>query len=167
MNSRNPNIDDIYRYYEILGVGVRAPAWFIKRRYRQLVKAWHPDRFSNDPTAQATATERMKLINAAYLRIKEAPLRKVASLEMRTRQSRPGDFGPSVTPSVVLDVRWKVFHFVCATLAGTFLVAFYLGEAVDNRWIYAVAYGLVLGVLAARYGTRFWQQIFNLLSWTP
>lgn len=167
MNSLNPNIDDIYRYYEILGVGVRAPAWFIKRKYRQLVKAWHPDRFSNDPTAQATATERMKLINAAYLRIKDAPFRKVASLETRTRQSRPGDVGPSVTPSVVLDVREKVFHFMFATLAGTLLVGFYLGEAVDNRWFYAVAFGLILGLLAARYGASFWKQIFNLLSWSP
>lgn len=38
----------------------------VKRRYRQLVKQWHPDRFGSDPVNQAEATERLAHYNAAY-----------------------------------------------------------------------------------------------------
>lgn len=34
--------------------------------YRDLVKVWHPDRFTHDPELQAKAQERLKSINLAY-----------------------------------------------------------------------------------------------------
>ena len=35
--------------YEILGVNMEASEQEIKEAYKNLVKVWHPDRFSHDP----------------------------------------------------------------------------------------------------------------------
>lgn len=38
----------------------------LKRRYKALVRRWHPDRYQSDPIGQAEATERLRNINLAY-----------------------------------------------------------------------------------------------------
>ena len=48
-------------YYEILGVQMTATVEEIKKRYRELVKEFHPDKNSSKE-----AEERIKQINAAY-----------------------------------------------------------------------------------------------------
>jgi COMPASS component SWD3 len=42
-------VDNIAKYYEILGLKTEASKEEIKQTYRDLVKVWHPDRFSHDP----------------------------------------------------------------------------------------------------------------------
>lgn len=59
-------MDSLVRAYAILGVRPGAPAPEIKKRYRALVKVWHPDRFAADPQGQAEAAARMRAINEAY-----------------------------------------------------------------------------------------------------
>ena len=36
------------------------------RAYRDLVRVWHPDRFSSDPRLRTRAEEKVKQLNAAY-----------------------------------------------------------------------------------------------------
>lgn len=50
----------------VLGITPGASNGEIKRAYRDLVKVWHPDRFSNDLRLQTKAQERLKQINVAY-----------------------------------------------------------------------------------------------------
>src|SRR4029450_9869833 len=55
-----------------LGLTPSASRREAKRAYRKLVKRWHPDRFVNDPQAQAEATLRLQRINEAYQAIAHA-----------------------------------------------------------------------------------------------
>lgn len=59
-------MDDIDRYYEILELKFGASPEEVKRAYRDLVRVWHPDRFSHDPRLQQKAQEKLKEINEAY-----------------------------------------------------------------------------------------------------
>jgi tetratricopeptide (TPR) repeat protein len=60
---------DIYRAYEVLGLMPGVSQEEIKQAYRQLVKIWHPDGFT-DTTKKQQAEERIKIINAAYRKLK-------------------------------------------------------------------------------------------------
>ncbi len=60
---------DIYRAYEVLGLMPGASQEEIKQAYRQLVKIWHPDGFT-DAVKKQKAEERIKIINAAYRKLK-------------------------------------------------------------------------------------------------
>jgi hypothetical protein len=57
------------KYYEILGISPNASLKEIKDTYRDLVKVWHPDRFSHDPKLRAKADGKLKSINEAYEKI--------------------------------------------------------------------------------------------------
>jgi formylglycine-generating enzyme required for sulfatase activity len=57
---------DIDQYYTILELMPGASADEIRQAYRDLVKVWHPDRFSRGTRLQKKAEERTRLINEAY-----------------------------------------------------------------------------------------------------
>jgi outer membrane protein assembly factor BamE (lipoprotein component of BamABCDE complex) len=59
-------MEDIDRYYEILELRSGASLEEVKRTYRDLVRVWHPDRFSHDPRLQQKTQEKLKEINEAY-----------------------------------------------------------------------------------------------------
>ena len=83
-------VDEVRRAYSILGVPPTASAEEIRQHYLRLVQEWHPDKHGHDPVAQWRATEKMKLLNEAYARIKNAPLRGG-----RTAGTVDGDSTPS------------------------------------------------------------------------
>src|SRR5437899_6746225 len=58
--------DPVDRAYAILGLRPGSSSSEIKRRYKHLVKTWHPDRWAGDPTSQAEAAQRMREINLAW-----------------------------------------------------------------------------------------------------
>lgn len=66
--------DDVRRAYAILGLPPGASSGQLRRRYRALVKTWHPDRFASDPVGQAAASERLAHINGAYRLLTEGVL---------------------------------------------------------------------------------------------
>ncbi len=55
--------------YATLGVAFDAPLNEVKRAYKRLMQAHHPDRFAHDPARQADATRKAALINSAFARI--------------------------------------------------------------------------------------------------
>jgi DnaJ domain len=65
--------DSARRAYATLGLPFGASQAQVKRRYRLLVKRWHPDRFAADPVGQAEAGERLAHINTAYHVLIERP----------------------------------------------------------------------------------------------
>jgi hypothetical protein len=107
--------------YRTLDVEFRASPIAIRHRYRELARAHHPDKWPQGPSHQKDATSRMREINAAYLRIRRAPLRHHPSgyecfqdhvePERRTRLDRP------VSVSVETTVR-----FVGGILVGAVVV---------------------------------------------
>ncbi|MFH1183408.1 MAG: DnaJ domain-containing protein, partial [Candidatus Moraniibacteriota bacterium] len=54
------------RYFEILGVNPNSSFEQIRLAYKDLIKVWHPDRFSNDPRLQLKAQEKLKEGIIAY-----------------------------------------------------------------------------------------------------
>ena len=57
------------KYYKILEIHANATEQEVKQAYRDLVKVWHPDRFTHDIKLQNKAEEKLKEINDAYQRI--------------------------------------------------------------------------------------------------
>jgi hypothetical protein len=60
------------RAYATLGLEPGASPGEIRKKFKSLVKQWHPDRFLADPVGQAEATARMRMINAAYRTLRDA-----------------------------------------------------------------------------------------------
>ncbi len=56
--------------YEILEIHFGAPFSDVKKRYIHLVKEFHPDRFNRNPSQQAEANEKIKVVNSSFQRIK-------------------------------------------------------------------------------------------------
>ncbi len=67
-----PEMDDLRECYRMLEVDPGASPELVKRAYRDLVKVWHPDRFTDDPGLQSRAQEKLKQINLAYGKAREA-----------------------------------------------------------------------------------------------
>jgi curved DNA-binding protein CbpA len=59
-------MNSIAHCYQILGLPFGASPQDIKHAYRNLAKAWHPDRYSTNPRMQIEAQERFKEIQWAY-----------------------------------------------------------------------------------------------------
>src|SRR5215467_4781746 len=77
-------------YFSILGVDSTATPAQLKQAYRDLVKIWHPDRFTHDPQLRLKAEAKLKEINEAY---KQMQLLMSGSQwsEARYSRPRPGD----------------------------------------------------------------------------
>jgi hypothetical protein len=112
--------DEIRRAYSILGVPPSASPEEIRQHYLRLAQEWHPDKWSRDPLAQWRATEKMKRLNTAYARIKDAPL-----LAARTAGANVGPTSSS-DPS---ETRARDFVVVFASrpLTSNLLIAGWLG----------------------------------------
>jgi hypothetical protein len=60
------SVDELNKYYELLGVRPGASVQELKTAHRDMAKVWHPDRFAHDPRLQQKAQEKLKEINEAY-----------------------------------------------------------------------------------------------------
>jgi hypothetical protein len=57
---------NIRNSYKTLEVGYGASMEEVKQGYKDLVRVWHPDRFTEDPRLRKKAEEKLKEINRAY-----------------------------------------------------------------------------------------------------
>lgn len=58
--------EEVQRCCQVLGLEAPASREQLKNAYRDLVKVWHPDRFSHDERLRLVAQEKLKEINRAY-----------------------------------------------------------------------------------------------------
>ncbi|HEU4890466.1 MAG TPA: J domain-containing protein [Vicinamibacterales bacterium] len=64
--------DRLARAYATLGLQRGCSPREAARRYRSLVKRWHPDQYANDPQGQVEAAQRMREINRAFAIVRGA-----------------------------------------------------------------------------------------------
>lgn len=85
------NMNDIDKYYKILGIDYGASEEDIKQAYRDMAKIWHPDRFSNDPRLQKKADDKLQEINDAFQKVRDHWLSSgnFAAAQVRRERSRP------------------------------------------------------------------------------
>ncbi len=58
--------DERRRAYAVMGLPPGTPARALKQRYKELVRTWHPDRYTHDPAGRDEAESRLREINLAY-----------------------------------------------------------------------------------------------------
>ena len=75
------------RYWSILGMKPGASHEEIKQAYHDLVKVWHPDRFSHDEKLKQKAESKLKEINEAYEKLMAAPAGYASSGSQRYWES--------------------------------------------------------------------------------
>jgi DnaJ-class molecular chaperone len=61
-----PHLKEVIQAYATLEMPPDASLAEVKQAYRDLVKVWHPDRFSHDADLHRKAQEKMKALNDAY-----------------------------------------------------------------------------------------------------
>tara|TARA_B100000315_G_C14503677_1_gene553530 strand:- start:516 stop:956 length:441 start_codon:yes stop_codon:yes gene_type:complete len=120
------------RYYEILELKPGASAEEIKRAYKDLVKVWHPDRFSHDPQLQQKAQEKLKEINEAYEQLRfsrtgfrsRGPRSYYNSSPSHERPGKPIQVWrfPSLLSVLATLVIFFSFRFIPVRLIGIFLI---------------------------------------------
>src|SRR3984957_8344341 len=75
MAQRDGEIENLAHAYRVLDARWDASPRAIKTSYRKLVKRWHPDRHTPGTPGHTEATLMTRLLNEAYTRIEDAPLR--------------------------------------------------------------------------------------------
>jgi curved DNA-binding protein CbpA len=70
-------------HYEILGIATSASDEEIRRRYRFLALAFHPDRFSRNPEQHTLAEQQIKRVNEAYRILSDPQSRAAFDSERR------------------------------------------------------------------------------------
>lgn len=60
--------------HDLLGIKPGATEEEIRQAYLEMVKVWHPDRFTHDPKLQDKAQEKLKELNHAYERLLRPPV---------------------------------------------------------------------------------------------
>jgi hypothetical protein len=82
--------DDVRRAFATLSLPADSSRAAVARRYKILVRRWHPDRFTGDPQGVVEATQRLRAINVAHDTIKahwqQAPAAVVTNPGTRTDQ---------------------------------------------------------------------------------
>jgi DnaJ domain len=93
MFAQAAEIENLAHAYRVLDLPWDASPRAIKASYRKLVKRWHPDRYPQGTESHAESTLMTRLLNDAFARIENAPLRNGTA----TPFSRPAAATPPRT----------------------------------------------------------------------
>jgi preprotein translocase subunit Sec63 len=145
--------------YRVLGLKPGVLPLAARRRYRDLIKQWHPDRCPHGSPSQLEATRRTQEINAAYRTLKGAARHRQVPL----RAPRPSGTPP--TPGVVSLSETTVADRVVSAIAGVF-VGFFVGMSLmPQSAVVWIGVPLVLGVAGALLGWRPLEVVVRLMWW--
>jgi curved DNA-binding protein CbpA len=127
-------MDNLNRYYEILGLRSGASLDEIKQAYKDLVNVWHPDRFGHNSRLQEKASEKLKEINLAYEELvssyeEEPSLANESSYEPPKPPPPPQQYGTSSQGNSKANESWGVVGVYLLLL----LVVFIIASIVESR----------------------------------
>lgn len=133
-------LDECYR---LLDVDANASDETVRDAYRDLLKVWHPDRFAHDPELRLKSEEKLKAINEAYERIREARAGGWSESDS-ARRERPQR--PPQDPRAMAIRRYSTWMFACV-FAAIFLL---LRRPTPTGLVIALVLFIVAGVLFSR-----------------
>lgn len=91
-----PPLSPTASYFDLLGVPVAAEDAVLTRRFHELSRLYHPDRWATaDPATQTSVLDSAALVNDAYRTLKD-PFTRAEYLLRRERGTRPDDTRDSV-----------------------------------------------------------------------
>jgi curved DNA-binding protein CbpA len=99
MAHREGEIENLAHAYRVLDVPWTASPRAIKTNYRKLVKRWHPDRHRPGTPGHTESTLMTGLLNEAYARIGDAPLRAGHGTPFSSGTRRTSDSNSARTDS--------------------------------------------------------------------
>lgn len=101
----------IHEYKKLFGVEKEVELKSLKKRYRDLVKEWHPDKFQEgDALKEEAEINSRKIIDGYHFLVSMAPETKAANLEAYTE---------TITNSAILDYLHKRLLLEITFLDGT------------------------------------------------
>jgi hypothetical protein len=162
----------IAKAHRVLGVEPGVSPLAARRRYRELIKASHPDRYPPGTPAQAEATRRTQEINDAYRTLKYAAIHRETPLRRPSAATRPPASAPWPSagppppePRVVsLDTDTLTDRLIvgAAGFVLGLLIAFGAGAESARAWLIT---GLTFGAIGAILGWRGIEAVARLLWW--
>jgi hypothetical protein len=147
--------------YRLLDVPDSACRQTIKTSYRNLVKRWHPDRYSSGSASQTEAGRMTEMLTAAYSVIQHAPLSALA-----VRKPTPPVASPRQSIGTPRNLDWLRIgvRFAFGALVGSvFSVRFAFYQYVTASTIISgmLVTILLCGFIAAICGDRIWQSMWR------
>ncbi len=94
---------DVRRSLQLLELPEGVSLEEARRSYRELVRVWHPDRFSGDPVLRRRAEEKSKQLNVAYETLKRHLEREGARPASGSSGRKPDGSAPSGTTEVLFE----------------------------------------------------------------
>jgi preprotein translocase subunit Sec63 len=145
--------------FRVLGVEPGVGPLAARRRYRELIKEWHPDRHPAGSAAQAEATRRTQEINVAYRTIRDAARHR----EVPLRRARPS---PTASSTPVPDLsKDTVAERVIAGAAWALLGLLIARALTPDSEVVRVALPAVLGLAGAALGWRSLDAVIRYVGW--
>jgi preprotein translocase subunit Sec63 len=145
--------------YRILGLQPGVSPLAARRRYRDLIKESHPDRFPTGSPLQAEATRITQEINDAYRTIKQAAIHHEVPLR------RPTPAAQSVSSSVAHFEDFTVTDRVLAAVVGVLLGGFLDLAIMSESALVWLAVPLIAGAVGALFGWRAIEMVIRVLWW--
>ncbi len=167
--------------YRVLDAPFSAPADFIKENYRTLMKRWHPDHYTAGSAEQVEAAEMTRLINEAYGKIENAPLRNYDAASGAFRAAEADGFsvphhGPFVDRPDPFRNMERVEFLIAFGVGAAFGALFGLGSilrlsryrdpGVFEALAILVGSMVLFGLGSAKYGDKFWDVVFRRSWWS-
>jgi preprotein translocase subunit Sec63 len=149
----------IARAYHVLGLEPGVSPLAARRRYRELVKKWHPDRHPAGSPSHDEATRRTQDINDSYRTIKDAAVHR--EVPLRRSPSSPQESPPTVVHLEADTVADRVVAAVVGILLGAFIDLALMSESA----IVWVGIPIALGAVGAALGWRAIEAVIRALWW--
>jgi curved DNA-binding protein CbpA len=167
--------------YRLLGVAPYASSSTIRGQYRKLMKRWHPDLFIAGSSEQAEAARMSRLINEAFAKIENAPLRRYDDPQVPLTGADAGRFRPiprkpfedPPDPFRNMDRVEFLIKFGIGAVIGAFfgfgslLRAYQYAYEPGLPGCMAIVAGFMLlfGLGSAKKGDKFWDVVFARPWW--
>lgn len=167
--------------YRVLDAPLSAPAEVIKENYRTLVKRWHPDHYAAGSVEQVEAAEMTRLINEAFAKIDNAPLRNYDAASGAFRAAGADGFSaPGHRPFVDRPDPFRNMEraefWIAFGVGAAFGALFGLGSILRLYrysdpgvfWDVVILVGtmVLFGLGSAKYGDKFWDVVFRRSWWS-